>query len=284
MSTTTTATTTTAPTADAAPRRLDERRIAGIGAIGFASIVILTNILQGATPAMDADADEVVSYITDHRTANIIATAAFAVAAPFLLAFASAFYGRLKAVGRAADLVWARLGMVGALLILPTFAAVVVNRLVLLVGTDEIIGSPELVTLVWRIEMAAFLLNTAADGGRDARLRHRRRPRRSPARWYRRWAPSGPAARSWPRPTASPVSRARPSASSVSSPSPRGCCCSSSPGSASCARPERAGHPRHGPRRMRRGPPRASRQNLQEGEDVRRTTGCGDVPSARQRR
>jgi hypothetical protein len=144
---------------DQRPRRLDERRLAGIGAIGFASLVITTNIVQGALPAMDADASEVVTYLTDHRTENLFSTAAFAVGALFLLSFASAFYGRLKAVGRSEDLVWARLGMIGALLILPTFAAVVVQRIVLLVAVDEIIGSPELITLMWRFEMAAFLLN-----------------------------------------------------------------------------------------------------------------------------
>src|SRR5262245_49612694 len=118
------ATTTSRPLPPAVPpRRLDERRLAGIGAIGFASIVILTNILQGATPAMDADAAEVVTYLTDHRAQNVFATAAFGAGALFLLSFASAFYGRLKAAGRADDLVWARLGMIGALLILPTFAA-----------------------------------------------------------------------------------------------------------------------------------------------------------------
>lgn len=156
----------TAPTPAASPshsptaaRWLNERRLAGIGAIGFASQVIATNIIQGAMPAMDADAADVVTYLTDHRTENLISTAAFAMGALFLLTFASAFYGRLKALGRPDDLVWARLGMIGALLILPTFAAVVVQRIVLLVAVDEIIGSPELITFMWRLEMAAFLIN-----------------------------------------------------------------------------------------------------------------------------
>ena len=142
-----------------APRRLDERRLAAIGALGFASVVVTTNILLGATPAMDADAAEITKYLTDHRAENVFSTAAFAVGVPCLLLFATAYYGLLKAIGRSQDLVWARLGMFGAALILPTFAAVTVQRLVLIVGGDEIIGSPELVTLVWRMEMAAFLVN-----------------------------------------------------------------------------------------------------------------------------
>lgn len=157
-----TTTTYTPPRAGTAraTNRLDERRLAGIGAIGFASIVITTNILQGATPAMDASSADVVEYLTDHRAASVFATAAFACGALFLLTFASAFYGRLRSAGQPEDRVWARLGMFGAVLILPTFAAVAVQRIVLLVGLDEIIGSPELVTLLWRLEMAAFLVNT----------------------------------------------------------------------------------------------------------------------------
>jgi hypothetical protein len=179
-----------APVPPARPvRRLDERRLASIGAIGFATLVVTTNILQGATPALNADAAEVITYLTDHRAASVFATMAFALGAPFLLTFASAFYGRLKAKGHPEDQVWARLGMIGALLILPTFAAVVVNRIVLLVGIDEIIGSPELVALVWRFEMAAFLLNAlpmaagilgfGIAGARAGLL----------PRWFATWAP-----------------------------------------------------------------------------------------------
>jgi hypothetical protein len=154
-----TSTSLTQPETGTTPRRLDERRLAAIGGIGFATIVLITNVLQGAVPALNADAEEVVTYLTDHRAQSLFATAGFACGALLLLSFASAFYGRLKAVCRPDDLVWARLGMIGAVLILPTFAAVVVNRIVLLVGLDESIGSPELITLMWRFEMAAFLLN-----------------------------------------------------------------------------------------------------------------------------
>ncbi len=146
-------------TTPAAPRRLDERRLAAIGGLTFATLVVTTNILQGAVPAMDADASEIVSYLDSHRAQSVFATAAYAVGLPFLLMFASAFYGRLRSVGRREDAPWARFGMIGALLIAPMFAAVVVERIVLLVATDDIIGTPEIVTLLWRLEMAAFALN-----------------------------------------------------------------------------------------------------------------------------
>ncbi len=171
------------------PRRLDERRLAGIGALVFASLVITTNVLQGATPATDASAAEVTSYLTDHRAQNVFGTTAYALGALFLLTFTSAFFGRLQAVGRRDDLVWARLGMFGALLIIPTFAVVSATRLILLVGGDEIIGSPELVTLMWRLEMAVFQLNAlpvsaAVLGFGIAGARAGLLPR-----WFARWVP-----------------------------------------------------------------------------------------------
>jgi hypothetical protein len=173
---------------------LDESRIAGIGAVTFATLVVSTNILLAGTPAHDATAAEITEYFTEHRTAGVLSTAAFALGAPFLLAFASGFYGRLKAAGRSEDQVWARLGAIGALLILPTFAAVVTNRLVLLVGGDEIIGTPELVSLVWRFESAAFLVNSlplaiAVLGFGVAGSRAGLLPR-----WFARVAPVGAAA------------------------------------------------------------------------------------------
>jgi hypothetical protein len=145
--------------ADRAPF-LDDRRLAGIGALTFAGLVISTNIALGGSPAHDASAAEVTQFLTDHRTMNVLSTAAFALGAPFLVAFGTGFYSRLRKAGRAVDATWARMGMSGALLILPTFAAVVSSRLALIVGGDEIIGSPELVSLLWRLEMSAFLVNS----------------------------------------------------------------------------------------------------------------------------
>lgn len=172
-------------------RWLDDRRLAGIGGITFAVTVLITNALQGATPAFDAPPSEVIEYLTDRRAQSVFAVAAFAFGALPLMMFASAFYGRLRTVARPADLVWARFGMIGALLIMPVFALVVVQRLVLLAGIDEIIGSPELVAFAWRMEMAAFLVNAlpisaAVLGFGIAGSRAGLLPR-----WYRYWAPIG---------------------------------------------------------------------------------------------
>ncbi len=172
-------------------RRLDDRLLCGIGGLTFAVTVLITNALQGATPALDAAPSEVIDYLTENRGQSVFAVAAFAFGALPLLMFASAFYSRLRATAHPADIVWARFGMIGALLILPIFALVAVQRLVLLVGVDELIGSPELVAFSWRIEMAAFLLNTlpisaAVLGFGIAGSRAGLLPR-----WYRYWAPVG---------------------------------------------------------------------------------------------
>jgi hypothetical protein len=150
---------TTEPTAEGGGA---ERLIAGWCAVTFATLVLLSNVIAGSTPGFDASPGEVARYIADHRTANAAGVALFALAAPCMAAFACAFYGRLRAACRPADMVWARIGTVGAILLVPLFAAVMVNRIVLVVGSDEIINRPALVALVWRLEMAAFMLNMLA--------------------------------------------------------------------------------------------------------------------------
>jgi hypothetical protein len=166
-----------------------ERRIAGWSAVAFATLVLISNAIVGATPAFDAPTDEVARFIADHRTAHALSVAVFALGAPFLVGFACAFYGRLRAACRDADLVWARIGAAGVLLIVPMFAAVVVPRIVLVVGYDEVIADPALVALVWRFEIAAFFLNMLAVGialtglgvaaGRSGLV----------PRWFGKWAP-----------------------------------------------------------------------------------------------
>ena len=139
-----------------------ERLVAGWGAIGFASLVLAVNVFSSGMPSMDASAAEVTEYLADHRTLSAISAGAFALSAVMIASFACAIYGRLRAVCRPADMLWARIGTLGAVLLFPMFGAVVASRLVLTVGIDEAIGSPDFVLLLWRLENAAFLLNMIA--------------------------------------------------------------------------------------------------------------------------
>jgi hypothetical protein len=129
--------------------------MAGIGAVGFAAVVLSVNAFLGSTPAMDATGAQVLEHLDEHRAAFLWSTAAAALTGPLLLVFVAGFYGCLRRVVPAGDVVLARMGALGALLILPTFCAVVVPRIVLLGGGLD----AQQAGLVWRLESAAFLLN-----------------------------------------------------------------------------------------------------------------------------
>jgi hypothetical protein len=158
----------TAADTDAAatsPGSRTERLSAGIGAVGFATVVLATNAIVGATPAWDAPASEVVAFVEDKHAQLAFSAAAFAVGMPFLVSFICGIAARLRAAVRPEDRVVAHVGLAGALLILPFFAAVVVQRIVLTVGIDERIGAnADLVAFAWRLEGAAFAVNLGCIG------------------------------------------------------------------------------------------------------------------------
>src|SRR5262245_2315395 len=81
-----------------------ERRLAGLSAIAFAALVIIGNVLLGATPARDASASEVSEYVSSHRTALVVSVALYAVASMCMLCFTSAFQARLRQACRPQDM------------------------------------------------------------------------------------------------------------------------------------------------------------------------------------
>jgi hypothetical protein len=169
-----TATLTAATTATPRPPALDAepaaapnrtaRLAAGIGGVGFATVVIATNVIVGATPGWNAPVEEVTRFAADKHDQLAISAGAYAIGMPFLVAFVAGVTQRLRAAGRREDRVFADVGAIGALLLLPFFGAVVVQRIVMTVGVDEAIGRPDLLALTWRIEGAAFALNVACIG------------------------------------------------------------------------------------------------------------------------
>lgn len=166
MSVTATATVTASPSVTTAERSAarSERLATGLGAIGFATVVLATNAVVGSTPSFDASVDEITTFVADKRDQLAFSATTFAIAMPMLVAFACGIAARLRATCRPEDRVIANIGVAGALLLLPFFAAVVVQRIVLTVGVDEQIGNPELVAFGWRLESAAFVLNMACIG------------------------------------------------------------------------------------------------------------------------
>jgi hypothetical protein len=122
-------TATITPTETAAPRRARRAfddigaRIAGLGAIAFAAIVIVQNILRGGSaPSNGASAEEVLLHYADDRAMTAVLVATFVLGGSALAAFLAGTMRRLLAGGRPG---WAILGGVGGVGVMALFAIVV---------------------------------------------------------------------------------------------------------------------------------------------------------------
>jgi hypothetical protein len=133
-------------------------RLAGAGAIAFAVVVGGGNAISSTPPDWTASGEEVAKWIHDHHTASAIETGIFALTAPFLIVFLAGFVLRIRRHGDARAQVPALIGALGGVMIGATFAAVVVDRLVLL-SMDGNAVDPSLTQLVWHFESAAFIVN-----------------------------------------------------------------------------------------------------------------------------
>jgi hypothetical protein len=102
-------------------------RAAGVGALAFAAIVVLQNVVRGASaPANDATGKEVLAHYADHRAITVVLAVTFVLSAIGLAVFLGGAMRRLLAGDRPA---WAYTGAVGAIGIMTVFAV--------LVGTEE---------------------------------------------------------------------------------------------------------------------------------------------------
>ena len=102
-------------------------RAAGVGALAFAAIVVLQNVVRGAAaPANDATGKEVLAHYADHRAITVVLASTFVLSAVGLAVFLGGVMRRLLAGDRPA---WAYTGAVGAIGIMTVFAV--------LVGTEE---------------------------------------------------------------------------------------------------------------------------------------------------
>jgi hypothetical protein len=73
-------------------------RLAGLGAMGFAAVVTIQNVVRGSSaPAMDASPDAVLAHFADHRTLTLVLVASFVLAACALAAFVGGSMRRLVA-------------------------------------------------------------------------------------------------------------------------------------------------------------------------------------------
>jgi hypothetical protein len=104
--------------------RLDVRsRWAGLGALAFAVIVVLQNVIRGGSaPTNDASAREVLTHYADHRSTTAVLAGMFVVAGTGLAVFLGGAMRRLTAGGRPG---WAYTGYAGAMGVLVLFGSVV---------------------------------------------------------------------------------------------------------------------------------------------------------------
>ena len=104
-----------------APSRSDlGRRAAGVGAIGFATLVIAQNVLRASAPQPGADLDEVVTYFSDHRTVTVVLLTTFIASLACLTMFIG---GTLRQLLDSRRRGWAIFGWVGASSIIALFAS-----------------------------------------------------------------------------------------------------------------------------------------------------------------
>jgi hypothetical protein len=129
-------------------------RAAGIGALAFAAIVVLQNVVRGASaPANDATGAQVLAHYADHRAITVILATTFVLGAVGLAVFLGGSMRRLLDGGRPG---WAFTGAIGAVGIMTVFAV--------LLGTEEALSvvatgnEPNLASIdaLWALHNSVF--------------------------------------------------------------------------------------------------------------------------------
>jgi cytochrome bd-type quinol oxidase subunit 2 len=111
-------------------------RLAGAGAITFASIVTLQNIIRGGNAPVNGDSDEsVLAHYADHRALTFVLVATFVVSAMGLAVFVGGATRRLLASDRRG---WALTGFFGVATIMALFTVVVgAEQALSVIGTQD---------------------------------------------------------------------------------------------------------------------------------------------------
>jgi len=149
---------TTSTPASAAARTgasTNATRWAGLAGLLFAVSVAVENIWAGAAglfPDPDAGADEIVEKFAEHGNEFGVLFGWVALTAIVLLGFLAGAWTRL----RDADPVWARMGVIGALLVAAFFPLSNVPLVALSIGGEDLAGEPALVNALWQTHLATF--------------------------------------------------------------------------------------------------------------------------------
>lgn len=140
----------------AGPIRGLSARVAGLGAIGFAALVVIQNAMRGSSaPANDASAEAVLAHFADHRTLTVALVASFVLSASALAAFLGGSMRRLAA----AQPGWAITGGLGAAGVMALFSVVVGCEqalAVLAAGEEPDLGA---IQALWALHNSVFTVS-----------------------------------------------------------------------------------------------------------------------------
>ncbi|MBV9950305.1 MAG: hypothetical protein JO291_00025 [Acidimicrobiia bacterium] len=131
-------------------------RAAGLGAIGFAGLVIVQNVIRGSAPQPGADIDDVVAHYADHRGLTVVLTVTFVLSLGCLAAFLGGVVRRLVTSGRPG---WAVLGGAGGMAIIALFASVVAAEQAISVLAAGSAPDPQAIEALWSLHNSLFTVN-----------------------------------------------------------------------------------------------------------------------------
>jgi hypothetical protein len=131
-------------------------RVAGLGALGFAGLVILQNVIRGSAPQPGADIDDVVAHYVDHRALTVVLTVTFVVSLACLTAFLGGVARRLVSSGRPG---WAVMGGIGGVAVIALFSAVLASEQAMSVLAAGKAPDPRAIETLWSLHNSLFTVN-----------------------------------------------------------------------------------------------------------------------------
>ena len=139
------------------------QRLAGIGGICFVVVVVIANIILGATspPAYDASVEEIASYYAKNKAAIKVAVLLTPVGWALLAVFASGVFLIVRPIESERGEAWSVLGLIGVILQNATFAVVIGTDVALVLQADALADSPGATRALWILQKAMFHLNGA---------------------------------------------------------------------------------------------------------------------------
>jgi hypothetical protein len=134
-------------------------RMAGIGGLSFAALLVAQNIIRAGAPGFDATPAQVTAYFLDHRAAALVPLGLFPFGLLALLPFVAGVWTRAN---QEESRWWATVGALGAAAIVALFAVLNITEIVLTAKAAQLASSPAVVQALWTLRGAAFGLDLAA--------------------------------------------------------------------------------------------------------------------------